>query len=350
MNYAIILAGGVGSRLWPLSRQSEPKQFLDICSGRSMIEDSLRRISGLIKRENIYLATGKVHKGRIKNCLRRFALPLKNILFEPEVKNTFAPIGVLSENINNIDPDAVIAVLSCDHFVKDNRKFLKLLRKGIEIAKQGSIVTLGLNPMRPETSYGYIRIKSEIKGQRSKIYNVDKFVEKPSLSRAKRFIKDKKYYWNSGIFIFKPQVMLEEIKILMPHVYRIIMKMRNKKSFIRLWRRLPAISIDYAIMEKTKKTVLLPADYTWIDVGSWRAIEGFARKDRGGNIFKGNCIDIGSKNIISWSDNRLLATLGLKNIIIVDTKDALLVCSKDKTQDVKKIVQILKRKNFKKQI
>ena len=344
MNYAIILAGGTGTRFWPLSRELEPKQFLNVCSIRPMIEESIDRINPLIKKDNIYIATSGNYEQKIRKCLRKSNVPSSNILLEPQSKNTFAPIAVLSKNIDNLDSDAVIVALPSDHFIKHNDRFLKLLSRGIEIARCGYIVSLGIPPRRPETGYGYIKTKSKI----NDFYLIEKFIEKPNLIRAKKFIRDKRYYWNSGIFIFKPQVILEETKKFIPDIYNTVMQI--KKDFSRLWQKLPSLSIDYAIMEKTKRMALLPADCGWIDLGSWEAIGELAKKDKNGNIFRGKHIDIGSKNTLVWSDKRLITTLGLNNIIIVDTEDALLVCRKDMSQDVKKVVGLLKKKDFKGQV
>jgi len=346
LNYAIILAGGTGTRFWPLSRELEPKQFLNVCSIRPMIEETIDRINPLIKKGNIYIATSSIYNRKIKKCLKKLKIPSGNILLEPESKNTFAPIAVLSKNINHLDSDAVIVALPSDHFIKHQNRFLKLLSKGIEIARCGYIVSLGIPPQRPETGYGYIKTKAKIKI----FYLIEKFIEKPNLIKAKKFIRDRRYYWNSGIFIFRPQVMLEEIKKFAPRVYKIIMQVKNKKDFNRLWHRLPSISVDYAIMEKTRRMALLPAACGWIDLGSWEAIGEIAKKDKNGNIFQGKSIDIGSKDTLVWSDKRLITTLGLNNIIIVDTEDALLVCRKDMSQDVKKAVGLLKQKNFKGQV
>ncbi len=384
MNYAIILAGGTGTRFWPLSRELEPKQFLNVCSTKSMLEETINRITPLIKKENIYIATSRIYNQKIRKCLKKLNISFSNILFEPQSKNTFAPIAVLSKRINVLDSDAVIVVLPSDHFIKYQNRFLKLLSKGIEIAKQGYIVTFGIPPKRPETGYGYIKIKPSAISHQPSVYEIDRFIEKPDLARAKKFIRDKRYYWNSGIFIFKPHVILQETKKFMPGIYNTVMQIKNgapqakarcspgrntraaivhlwpsgrsfwprkyKKYFSRLWHKLPSISIDYAIMEKTKRMALLPADCGWIDLGSWEAIGEIAKKDKNGNIFQGKFIDIGSKNTLVWSDKRLITTLGLNNIIIVDTEDALLVCRKDMSQDVKKAVWLLKQKNFKGQI
>ncbi|MCX5701518.1 MAG: sugar phosphate nucleotidyltransferase [Candidatus Omnitrophica bacterium] len=347
MKHAIILAGGIGSRFWPLSKETEPKQFLNIYSNKGMLEETIQRIRTLIKKENIYIATNKTHYRRIKKYLTKFDIPLKNALFEPESKNTLAPIGLLSKRINDMDPEAICLVLPSDHLVKNGNTFLKCLKGAINAAGKNYIVTLGIRPTRPETGYGYIKVDSELRTPSSQLYyEVEKFIEKPNLSKAKEFLKDKRYYWNSGIFIFKPRVMLEEIKRFKPDIYKLIMRLKDKRYFNRLWSKMPSVSVDYAIMEKTKKKLLLPADYGWVDLGSWQTVEEISRKDKDGNIFKGkgNFINIGSKNTIVWSNEGVVATLGLENIIIVNTKDALLVTAKDKTQDVKKVVQLLKQK------
>jgi len=355
MNHAIILAGGSGTRFWPLSRQNEPKQFLRIYSDRPMIEETIKRIKGLIKKDNIYIATNKIHYKKIKDCLKNLLVPPENIFFEPQGKNTLAPIGVLSSRIYSKDKKATIAVLPSDHYIKDESRFLRMLEEAVGIAQKGFIVTFGIKPDRPETGYGYIKVKPKLspkgaKSQKQKVYPVDRFIEKPSLVKAKGLIKDKSCYWNCGIFIFRPDTVLGEIKKFALGDYKIINRIKDQKTLNRFWPQLTSISIDYAVMEKTKKLALMPADFGWVDLGSWQAIELLAKKDKSGNIFNGNCIDVGSRNTLAWSDNRLLATVGLNNVIVVNTKDAILVCAKDKTQDVREVVGILKQKKLFKQI
>jgi mannose-1-phosphate guanylyltransferase/mannose-6-phosphate isomerase len=307
-----------------------------------------------VKKENIYIATNKGHNQKIKECQYSLKLPAGNFLFEPEGKNTLAPIAVLSQKINNRDPDAVVVVLPSDHFIKDVKRFVKLLRQGIAISKKGYIVTLGIKTTRPETGYGYIRAKVKakvkVKNKILRFFKVDKFIEKPTLTKAKKLISDKSYFWNSGVFIFRASIMLEEIKRFTPQAYNTIMRMDKQRNFNKLWRTLPSVSIDYAIMEKTDKAVVLPADCGWTDLGSWQSLTEVIATDSQGNIFRGNCLDLESKTTFVWAGDRLVATLGLKDVVVVDTKDALLVCAKDKTQDVKRIVQLLKQKNLKRQI
>jgi mannose-1-phosphate guanylyltransferase/mannose-6-phosphate isomerase len=351
VNYAIILAGGTGSRFWPLSRTAEPKQFLNICSAKPMIEETIARISNLIKKENIYIATNEIHNQKIKNCIKKLGIPLKNIFLEPSAKNTLAPISILSDRIKALDSEAVIMVLPSDHLVKRPKVFLKILKNGICVAKQGFIVTLGIPSDRPETGYGYIKAGEKYKYRGVKwFYKVDRYIEKPQLAAAKKMIQDKRYYWNSGIFIFRPEVMLGEVKKFKNGAYKLIARMNDRNGLKNLWHRLPSISVDYAIMEKTKKIALLPANYGWMDIGSWEAVAQILKKDKDDNIYIGNCISLENENTLVWSNNRLVATLGLRDVVIVNTKDALLVCAKDKVQDVKKLVRILKEKNFKEQI
>lgn len=358
MNYAIILAGGMGTRFWPLSTHLEPKQFLNICSKKTMLEETIRRIGSLVKIDNIYIATNKIYHKKIRNYLKKPNIPPRNILFEPEARNTLAPLGLLSKNIYNKDKEAVILVFPSDHYIKDESRFSKILDKAICVAKRGYIVTLGITPSRPETAYGYIKVKSppqklagpprvlaeRLKIPESKVYVVDRFIEKPSLAKAKAFIKDKRFYWNSGIFIFRVDTMLQELKKFAPDDYNVIDKIKDEKSLNRLWSQITSVSIDYAVMEKTNKMVLVPADFGWVDLGSWLALEEIFKKDKNGNLFKGDCLDLGSKNTVVFSEGRLVATLGLNNIIVVNTKDAVLVCVKDKAQEVKKIVENLERR------
>ena len=348
MNHAIILAGGAGTRFWPLSRTNSPKQFLRLYSDKPMLEQTIRRISPFINRHNIYIATNKIYHKKVSRCLRGSGVPRENIFLEPQAKNTLAPIGLLSKNIYAKDKHAVVAVLPCDHYIKNKAAFLKILDKAVKQAGEGYIVTLGIKPTYPETGYGYIKVKSGIRSP--KICKVERFLEKPDINKAKEFLNNKKYYWNAGIFVFRPQILLDEVKKLAPREYAVLSKINNKRDLNRLWKKFTAVSIDYAIMQKSKRLGLLPADCGWVDLGSWRSIEYFSAKDKAGNIFKGNCIDTGSRDTLAWSDGRLLATVGLNGMIVVNTEDAILVCDKNKTQDVKLIVQALNLKKQYKQI
>ncbi|MDD5594659.1 MAG: sugar phosphate nucleotidyltransferase [Candidatus Omnitrophica bacterium] len=344
MNHVIVLSGGSGTRFWPLSRKSQPKQFLNLCSDQPMIEQTIQRVRKLTEIKNIYIAANKVHEKNIRSCMARLKIPQKNIFFEPQAKNTFAPIAVLSKLIYEADPQAVIAVFPSDHYIKEENKFLKVLKQAFTAAKTGYIVTIGITPYQPETGYGYIKITGQAK--RQGVYKVKKFFEKPEVKLAKKFIQDKGYYWNAGMFIFKAESLLEEIKKFHPLDYRLLKKIDSQEKAKKLWSKFISTSIDYAIMEKTKRSALIPADFQWSDLGSWLALKDLLPKDKQGNCIRGDVVDIGSTNLLALPGSRFLATIGLKDLVIVGTKDALLVCAKDKTQDVKKLVETLKNKKL----
>lgn len=349
--YSIILAGGAGTRFWPLSREAQPKQFLSLCSDRPLIDLTLDRISKKCDGKNTYIATNKMYHQKIESCLKRFGIPSQNVLFEPQARNTLAPIATLSEMIYKRDKSAVILVLPSDHYIKNEKEFLRVLDKATRLAGKGYIVTLGIKPDRPETGYGYIKVSSELGIRSSESFlKVKEFVEKPDYEKAKTLIKSRKAYWNGGIFVFRADAMLGEIKRFLASDFRLAKSIKSKKVLNKIWGRFSPISIDYAVMEKTKKLALVPCDCGWSDLGSWRSVEQFFRKDKSGNVFKDNCIDIGSKNIFCWPGKRIMATAGLENIIIVDTDDALLVCAKNKAQDVKRIVQALEEKKLYRQM
>ncbi|MDD4939855.1 MAG: sugar phosphate nucleotidyltransferase [Candidatus Omnitrophica bacterium] len=355
MNYAIILAGGSGKRFWPLSREIKPKQFLSVCSSRPMIEEVIGKITPFIERKNIFIASGRFYAGRVKECAGKTRIPSSNLLLEPRAKNTFAPVAVLCAKISRLDPDSAILVLPSDHFIKYQNKFRDVLKIAFCAAQNGRIVTLGIRPNGPETGYGYIKIKgpacpSGRPAGRTKVYNVDSFIEKPDLARAKSFARDKRYYWNSGIFLFKARVMLEEIKRLMPRVYGLLNRGMSKRNLNLIWKGIPSVSIDYAVMERTKRMAVVPADYGWMDLGSWEAAAELAKKDKHGNVFPGKHIDIGSRNTFVRPGKRLIATIGLKDIIVVDAEDALLIADRKECQQVKRIVEILKKTNLKRLI
>ena len=344
MIYAIILAGGVGSRFWPLSTDQEPKQFLNIFSKKSLLEESLDRIRKLVKADNLYIATNRAHRKKIKFLLKGLKITTQNILFEPKGKNTLAPIAALTQSIFGKDKDAVVVVMPSDHLVKERGNFIKTLKRATVTAEKGYVVTIGIIPHRPETGYGYIKIrKSGNQGIRGSVYEVEKFVEKPNPKTAKEFIKDKRYFWNAGIFVFRAKTFLEEIKRWQPKLSSVLDKIKTRKDINRLWSLFPSMSIDYGLMEKTKKVALIPADFGWIDLGSWKALEEVKIKDKCGNISCGKHVDMGSKNITVWSKDHLVATLGLKDIIIVNTGSGLLVCSKEETQDLKKLIKLAKK-------
>ena len=215
---------------------------------------------------------------------------------------------------------------------------------------ENNLIIFGILPDYPATGYGYIKVRREVRSSKREVYKVAKFIEKPSLAKAKRLIKNKRCYWNAGIFIFRPDTLLDEIKKFAPREHRVLNTIQDKTNFRKAWSRFRNISIDYAVMEKTSRLLLLPASFGWEDLGSWQALERLMKKDKQDNILHGPCLDVGSRRIIAWSDNRLLATVGLQDVIVVDSADAVLVCAKNRAQDVRAVVQLLKRKKLNKQI
>ncbi|MFA5089652.1 MAG: sugar phosphate nucleotidyltransferase [Candidatus Omnitrophota bacterium] len=355
MNYAIILAGGSGMRFWPLSTGKEPKQFLNItCGNKPMINLTIKRVSSLIAPGNIYIAAGRRHGRKIRGYIRNTGIIDRNIFLEPQARNTFAPIAYLSKKIQDLDPEAVIIVLPSDHFFKDWHIFKGYLKKGLQLARCGYTVMLGITPKGPATGYGYIKASAaDLSKGACRFFKVEKFIEKPDLSKAKMLIKDKRYYWNSGIFIFRADVMLKEISKYAPPAHRIISRAKPKgEGLSKLWRGFKPISIDYAVMEKTRTGALLPVDCGWTDMGSWQSLEEIMPKDKYGNIFKGPCIDKGSENSLVWSEGeaKITATIGLRDMVVVNTRNALLVCPKQRAQEVKAIACMLKGRRLKRHI
>lgn len=338
MIYSIILSGGMGTRFWPVSTQLEPKQFLNIHSERPMIEETISRVLPLLRNKHIFVAANNMHRHKVLASARRFGIPLSNCLFEPSPKSTLAPIGLITAVIEKRSPGSVVIVLPCDHLIRDKRRFLESLRRGVRVARLGHIVVLGVPPTRPDTGYGYIQAKNRSGG----FCPVVRFTEKPELKKARHYLKQGDYYWNAGMFIFRSDVMLAQIRKFAPLTYSRLEAMKTNKDILRLWPGLEPVSLDRAVMEKTKKLALIPAHFGWTDLGSWEAAAGVAAKDKRGNSFIGPHVDLGSTNSYVLSQDRLVATIGLKDIVVVSSGDAILVCRKDRSQEVGRIAKILK--------
>lgn len=342
--YAVILAGGVGSRFWPLSRELEPKQFLNVVGKRSLLQETLWRIGAKISRENIYLVTNSLYIYDIQKQTAKFNIPKENILLEPEGKNTAPAIGWVASKILLRDKNAIMLVLPSDHMILKPKAFLSVVDKACVLAKNEFLVTLGIVPTHPDTGYGYIKAsKRKVSG--SSVFSVEKFIEKPSLKNAKEFLKSRGYFWNSGIFIWKANMILGEIKRYLPQLFEKLERIKKSEKFSKVWDSIEPVSIDYGVLEKSKRLITLPANMGWTDLGSWDALAQVLKKDKDGNIFKSDSLDIGSRNIFVWGKNRLIATIGLEDIILIDTPDALLACRRELSQKVKDIVEILKRQN-----
>lgn len=338
--YAVILVGGSGTRFWPLSRRSQPKQFLNIHGDKSLFQQTLLRLRSKIDGKNILIVTNKAYTVKIRQQIKGFSIPPQNILPEPEAKNTAPAVCWAASVIHQRDPQAVMAVLPSDHLITKTSAFLSALDEAVKLARTNHLVVFGITPNRPETGYGYFKTHQMGAG-RNAYLKVIKFIEKPSLDRAMKFLQEKNYFWNSGMFVWKTEMILSEFKRFQPVIHDLL-SAKNLSRITSVWRRLPSISIDYAILEKSHQVAAVAAkDIGWSDVGSWQSLSEVSPRDSKKNVLKGDVLDIGSENTLVWSSSRLVATIGLKDIIVVDTGDALLVCHMDHCQKVKDVVGLL---------
>jgi len=346
--FAVIMAGGSGTRFWPLSREKMPKQLLRIGGEDTLIQQTVERILPLVRREDVFVVTNRALADDIGFQLEaRFGSSWESgIILEPEPRNTAPAIGLAALHLMRIDPEAVMVVLSADHAIRKGDELLALLERAGRAAAEGFLVTLGIKPDRPETGYGYIKASAASDG----VCGVEAFVEKPDLETARTYLRDGGYYWNSGIFVWKTATLLAELAKHAPELHRGLEEIRaslgteREDEVIReVFGRLEAISIDYAVMEKTDRARVIPADIGWSDVGSWTALDDVSPRDAAGNVICGNVVDIESRDTIVYADKRLVATIGLRGLIVVDTPDATLVCSKERAQDVKKVVDRLRQ-------
>ena len=342
--YGIILAGGSGSRLWPLSRELYPKQLLNLNSDISLLQSTFERLNKFMPAENIVSITNTKHTPNVKSQLEHIAKNI-SVLSEPLSKNTAPAIALATKFIQQKGGDEIILVVPSDHLIENNEKFIATVEKGEKLAQEGYIVTFGIEPNYPETGYGYINVLNEpvLDG-----FKVKEFVEKPDSVTAQKYIDAKTYYWNSGIFMFKASTMIEELKKHAPKISEIMDEFDfsdSDKIEYNLFEKMPSISIDYAIMEKSDKIALVKLESDWNDLGSWQSIYDVSKKDENNNVMIGHVLDENSKNTFVYASSKLVATIGLDDIVLVETEDAILACKKDNTQDVKKIFDTLKKQN-----
>ena len=344
---ALIMAGGRGERFWPRSRKSQPKQFLSLTEdGKTMIQLMVERILPLVAIEDIYIVTNREY--RLLVCEQLPTLPPENILCEPFGRNTAPCIGLGAVSMSLKYEEAVMLVLPADHMIRYNSIFLSTLREACETAQMGeNLVTIGITPDYPEVGYGYIKFHPEQAVNHA--YIVERFVEKPSLELAKEYIAANEYLWNSGMFIWKLTTILNNIQKYMPDMYEGLIKIRDSihtpeenDVLEREFKKFLPESIDYGIMEKAQNIYILPGSFGWDDVGSWLAVERIRKSNELGNVVSGNIITIDTKNCIIEGTRKLIAAVGMENMIVVDTDDATLICNKNSTGDIKKILENLK--------
>ncbi len=348
----IILAGGSGTRLWPFSRTMSPKQFLNLGSThKSLLQDTFQRLLSLVDTNKIYVIGSKYHRVELVKQIQQVCedFPVENILFEPMGRNTAPAIlwglSCIPENLW----DNPVVILPADHLIQKEKQLFEYFADGQTLAKDGWIVTFGIQADRPETGYGYIKSGDPLK----KGYKIDRFEEKPNQKNAGKFIKSKKYTWNSGIFMSTPRVLLNEFQTLCPKLFecffnsdmRIQYNHDNGESIKLIFQKVEPDSIDYALLEKSDKVAVIPMDINWNDLGSWESIYEVSQKDENQNVTRGNVILQDSERCLIFSDKKLITCVGLQNIIIIETSDALLACDLRRSQDVKKLVGTLKKED-----
>lgn len=344
MFYAVVLAGGSGTRFWPKSRRTQPKQLLDIIGTSPLIAQTLERLEGLFTRERIFVVT---HVQQLENLRRHADLPESNMLAEPLSKNTAAAIGLAALEIERREDDeAVLAVFPSDHYIVDIDAFLKTLLIAKEVALQGRLVTIGIRPRYPESGYGYIELGDPLHdlGYQG-IYHVKRFVEKPDLSTAARYVEQGNFLWNSGTFVWQVKTLLEAIERHLPELHAGLQEIERSSSdpatIERVYGKLPDISIDYGLMEKAENCAVVIGDYGWSDVGSWSALAELLEKDERGNVQRGEVAAIECTNSVLYSDDGLIGAIGLRDMIVVYSGGAVLVCPVERAQDVRKLVDRL---------
>ena len=344
---ALIMAGGRGERFWPRSRRNMPKQFLSLTDdGRTMIQLTIERISSLVNIEDIFIVTNKDYKQLVMQQLPN--LPVENIICEPVGKNTAPCIGLGAIHITKKYKDALMLVLPSDHLIKYNSMFLTTLKNACDVAEEDhNLVTIGITPDYPETGYGYIKFNPNNCYKSS--FAVERFVEKPTLELAKEYIITEEYLWNSGMFIWKVSSILSNLKKFMPDLYDGLLRIQDSIDtqnadviLEKEYYTFDSVSIDYGIMEKADDIYILPGAFGWDDVGSWLAVERIKKTNEFGNIIHGNIITIDTKNCIIEGEHKLIATIGLDNLVIIDSDNATLICKKDYTNDIKKVIENLK--------
>ncbi len=354
MMYALVLAGGSGTRLWPYSRSSKPKQFLVLSrkdgetQPRSMLQETVDRVLPLIPPSNIFVATGSIYAQMVAEQLPD--VPAENIIVEPSGKGTAPCIGLGALHMLRRDPNAVMAVLSSDHVVHHADRLRDVLTIGDRAAGDGHLVTIGIQPTEPSTGYGYIEKGALLQDADSyQMFKVRRFVEKPNEERARAYIDSGEYYWNAGMFIWRADVVLNELESHCPGVAAplkligaAIGSPAEESSLLRHWADMENIAIDVAVMERTAHAAVIPADLAWSDVGDWSALADILPRDANGNTVVGHSVGLDTHNTLVFGGERIIATIGLDDMVIVDTPDALLVCPRHRTQDVKAIVTRLR--------
>ena len=338
----VVMAGGSGTRLWPLSRTLYPKQFLSLTSRLTMLQETLRRLEGVEHRPALVICN-EVHRFIVAEQMRNVNLANSGILLEPIGRNTAPAVALAALKAISSGEDQILLVLAADHEIQDQKRFISSILAAKEFAEEGKLVTFGIVPTKPETGYGYIKTGENLNEYG---FKVSAFVEKPELDVAKKYLEDGDYLWNSGIFMFRASVFIDELNKFRPDILKICQQALKSSTqdldFIRIdndsFSCCPEESIDYAVMEKTTEAVVVPLNAHWSDVGSWSALWEISRKDKSGNAIRGDVLIHDSSDSYLYSQHRLIGVVGVKDLVVVETKDAILVAHKDKVQQVKNIL------------
>ncbi|MCO6055380.1 mannose-1-phosphate guanylyltransferase/mannose-6-phosphate isomerase [Pseudomonas sp. MOB-449] len=342
----VIMAGGSGSRLWPLSRQLNPKQFLALADNVTMLQATIARLDGVVHGVPC-LICNEQHRFLAAEQLRQMGLEAAQILLEPEGRNTAPAIALAALNATAQGDDPILLVLAADHLISDVPAFHESIQVALPLAEAGKLVTFGIVPTHPETGYGYVQRGANLDEHS---FAVARFVEKPDFEAANAYVDSGEYFWNSGMFMFRATRYLDELKHFDPDMFEAcreaLVKGERDMHFIRVDREAfvacPQDSIDYAVMEKTESAAMVALNAGWSDIGSWSALWDVSGKDEDGNVLRGDVLSVSTQSSLVYAENRLVATVGVDNLVIVETKDAVLVAHKDAVQDVKKIVEQIK--------
>jgi mannose-1-phosphate guanylyltransferase len=352
--YAVLMAGGVGTRFWPRSREKSPKQILSVLGEETLIQLSYKRLNNLVDDSRIMVVTNYDQKDVIQEQLPR--LNSGNFVLEPFGKNTAPCIGLAAIHVAYQDPEAIMVVLPADHVITKVDEFQRVIKLAVEFSAQNDgLVTLGITPYEPATGYGYIQAGEEVlKSNSHLVYKVKTFAEKPNWDTAKRFLKSGDFYWNSGIFIWKATTILQEISEKLPEIHDGLMEINRSidtpnyyQTLESIYQHFKGISIDFGVMQQAANVYVIPTDIGWNDVGSWETVYDISTKDKNSNAAEcAELINIESRKCYVYSPEKAVALVGVDNLIVVDTGDALLICKKSAAQGVKEVVDHLKKKGL----
>ena len=346
---AVIMAGGRGERFWPKSRGNYPKQFLSLTKdGETMIQKTVKRLLPMVAMDDVFVVTNVSYAALVKEQLPQ--LPEENILLEPCARNTAPCIGLAAAVIRMKYGEAMMLVLPSDHLIRYEEMYVDTLRQAVAVAeKDQNLVTIGITPTYPETGYGYINFERDTDLGMAGVYRVERFVEKPDLETAKQYLASHRYLWNSGMFVWKASSILANLESLMPDIYAGLERIEAAVGTAEFpsvleteYHAFRSESIDFGVMEKAENIYTLPGSFGWDDVGNWLAVERINSTNEYGNYIEGDVITIGTERSTICGGKRLIAAVGVEDLIVVDTDDAVLICAKDSTQDVKKVIENLK--------